>query len=499
MAKEQSLAYRAVIAVLLTVGFYFLAIAIGLGAIALPVILTVVTKRVIIQLYIASIITGCVILYAIFPRRDRFIAPGPLLTEGEFPKLFSILKDIAGKTQQEMPKQVYLLHEFNAWVAQRGGSGQFGGERFMGIGLPLLKAMTVSEFKSVMAHEFGHFHHGDTKLGPWIYKTRSAIGRTIMELQERESWLQAPFRWYGKMFLQVTHAISRNQEFIADKLAALTAGKSSMISSLKRMARDSFAYDAYWRYEFVPVIGSGFLPPLIKGYELFMQSADVQKMVAQVSQQELGEGTANKYDTHPALRERIEAIEQTDIPDADMDESPAMDLLGDAEELERLLMKTIIVADKFAVLKAIEWPDVTEAVYLDIWKSEARNNGKFLASITPRHFPDIAENPQNYISRFSQVVYNDPQLLQGTFIQMGAAIGAGFTLMLVRQNWDFISAVGDSIRLRRGEFMIEPFITLQHLAQKKISKEEWERMCEQTGMADMSLALPKELNPKKPT
>ena len=29
----------------------------------------------------------------------------------------------------------------------------------------------------MLAHEFGHFYGGDTKLGPWIYKTRAAIGQ----------------------------------------------------------------------------------------------------------------------------------------------------------------------------------------------------------------------------------------------------------------------------------------------------------------------------------
>jgi heat shock protein HtpX len=49
----------------------------------------------------------------------------------------------------------------------------------MGLGLSLLQTLSVSQFRAVLAHEFGHFHAGDTKLGPWIYRTRAAIGRTL--------------------------------------------------------------------------------------------------------------------------------------------------------------------------------------------------------------------------------------------------------------------------------------------------------------------------------
>jgi len=41
----------------------------------------------------------------------------------------------------------------------------------MVIGLPLMQIMTVSQMRAVLAHEFGHYYGGDTKLGPWVYRT----------------------------------------------------------------------------------------------------------------------------------------------------------------------------------------------------------------------------------------------------------------------------------------------------------------------------------------
>ena len=121
-----------------------------------------------------------------------------------------------------MPSEVYLVPDVNAWVSSRGGVMGFGSRRVMGIGLPLLHVTRVAEMEAVLAHEFGHYHGGDTRLGPWIYKTRTAIGRTLEALGD--GWLQVPFRAYGNFFLRVTQAISRAQEFTADRLAATLFG-----------------------------------------------------------------------------------------------------------------------------------------------------------------------------------------------------------------------------------------------------------------------------------
>ncbi len=45
----------------------------------------------------------------------------------------------------------------------------------------------------MLAHEFGHYSGGDTKLGPWIYRTRETIVRTVAQLSDEdgdESWSQ---------------------------------------------------------------------------------------------------------------------------------------------------------------------------------------------------------------------------------------------------------------------------------------------------------------------
>ena len=104
----------------------------------------------------------------------------------------------------------------------------------------------------MLAHEFGHYYGGDTKLGPWIYKTRAAIGRTLQALQgdsdrgfDIYAIIQAPFRWYGNMYLRTTLAISRAQEFAADRLAARVIGSAAMIEGLRTVHRVAGASNYY--------------------------------------------------------------------------------------------------------------------------------------------------------------------------------------------------------------------------------------------------------------
>ena len=98
-----------------------------------------------------------------------------------------------------MPTEVYLVADVNAFVTTRGGFMGFGSRRVMGLGLPLLQTLGVRELRAVLAHEFGHYHGGDTKLGPWIYKTRAAIGRTLQGLAGYSAMLQKPCSCASRM------------------------------------------------------------------------------------------------------------------------------------------------------------------------------------------------------------------------------------------------------------------------------------------------------------
>src|SRR5918995_2957644 len=247
MNSSRSLRNRAVLALLLMVGFYVFSLAIAGGLLWIPYASYVYLDRVDGRFALFCLIGAGTILWALVPRIDRFEPPGPRLTPGNAPYLFTIIEGVATATSQPRPEEVYLLPDVNAFVTHRGGFMGFGSRRVMGVGLPLLKALSPAELRSVIAHEFGHFVAGDVALGPWVYKTRAAIFRALEGLSGNV--LQWLFNSYGRMFMRMTMQVSREQEFAADATAARVAGVVPAISALQRVELIAPAYGSYLNNE----------------------------------------------------------------------------------------------------------------------------------------------------------------------------------------------------------------------------------------------------------
>jgi Zn-dependent protease with chaperone function len=265
-----------------------------------------------------------------------------------------------------MPSEVYLLGgEVNAWVAQRGGMMAIGSRRVMALGLPLLESVTVPQLRAIIAHEFGHYHGSDTKLGPWIYKTRQAIVRTVNNLARSGSSFHKPFLWYGNFFLRVTQSISRAQELAADALSARVAGARTTMTALMAVERAGAAFGAYWSSEVMPVLLEGFRPPIAAGLTRFLGADDVVTSLQKHVDTALSEGKSDAYDSHPPLRERLAALEPL-AGDTSAEEGPmASTLLRDLDKLESEYLRSIFVdPSKAAALQSIDWRETGTRVYL---------------------------------------------------------------------------------------------------------------------------------------
>ena len=294
MAARGSVAVRAVIALVLMVLFYAAAVGAIVGLVLLGKFLLGLLAdfrgRGVILVAIAggaSLVAAGVVAWSVLPRPDRFEPPGPEITRAEQPALFAEVDRVAAATGEAGPAHVYLVHEVNAFVTQRGGLMGFGSRRVMGIGLPLLRTLNVSEVRAVLAHEMGHFYGGDTRLGPWIYKTRGSMIRTVVNLNRAGRGsaefsevatllfvaIQAPFRWFAQGFLRVSQAVSRAQEYSADGVAVRTEGAAAMIGGLQKTHAAALAHQLYLRNELAPLVDRGVLPPVGEGFSRFLGTA----------------------------------------------------------------------------------------------------------------------------------------------------------------------------------------------------------------------------------
>ncbi len=495
-APKPNLLGRAILAVLLTIGFYGMALAIAFGLLFIVYAEFAYWKRVDIRLTLFAIIGAVVILWAIFPRVDRFEAPGPRLTRKQAPELFQEIGKIAHATGQPVPNEVYLVSDVNAFVAERGGLMGIGSRKVMGIGLPLLNLVTVDEFRAILAHEFGHFYGGDTSLGPWIYKTRAAIIRTVVGLSRASNrLLQIPFEAYAKMFLRITNAISRQQEYTADQLAARIVGKRAAVSGLQSVHKYGYAFQAFFQQEYLPALNANVRPPMMEGFKSFISVPKIAQAIQGAFEQQLAEGKAEEYDTHPSLKERIAALQ--DLPEGRItDERPASVLIAGIPDAEKIILESI-AADKTAVqaLKTVGWEEMTERVYLPQWEQTVSTFSTALASLKSADLPQIAAQNADFFYKLcatenilppnvsvSQVSAEDRHRI------VGSILGRALAVALHRAGWAIQTGPGEGVFLVNGDKKLEPFPVYENLANRDLSADAWRKTCADLGISDLKLA-----------
>jgi heat shock protein HtpX len=261
IAPRRSVALFALLAIAMVLASYIFVIILAAACVYVPYWILENADHApgqILLLLLGGVVIAGAMLWSLIPRRDRFEPPGPPLQHSSHPRFFAELDNIAASLNEPLPREVYLIGQVNAFVADRGGILGFGSRRIMAIGLPLLSILTISEFRGVLAHEFAHYYSGDTTLGPFVHKTQSAMIRTfqnIGSIQELNriavisllsSGVTFVLKHYFILFVRVINFVSRKKEYRADELACLVAGVEPFIQGLRRIHGAGMAWPAYW-------------------------------------------------------------------------------------------------------------------------------------------------------------------------------------------------------------------------------------------------------------
>jgi Zn-dependent protease with chaperone function len=489
MTNSRSLRARAVMALLLMVGFYGLSLAIAGGLLWIPYYELTELDRIHARLWLFCIVGGGSILWAIMPRVDRFEPPGPRLTPATAPYLFIIIDQVARETKQPKPDEVYLLADVNAFVTHRGGFMGFGSRRVMGVGLPLLKGLSPAELRSVIAHEFGHFVSGDVALGPWIYKTRAAIFRALDHVGHM--WILAKlFELYGRMFMKMTMQVSREQEFVADATAARVAGVGAAMNALKRVEVIAPAYSSFFNNEVVPVFRSGFLPPIHDGFDRYLADPEMAKLFKDYAKKRALGAEAGEYDSHPPTAERVAAIARLNFKVADNPRDKTAVMLKEPERLVRALMELEFGKENVSKLKPIKWEEVGAKVYGEMWAASVAEHAKWLGALTADQIP---ADKKWFIKKGAELAVmhqrpdaTAPEHIDYTSHVLVCALGGA----LVRQGWTIDTAPGRPLSLVRGDERFEPHVAVNKLADGSMKPDDWRATCDSLALTGVPLSPP---------
>jgi len=184
----------------------------------------------------------------------RLEAPsGREVRREEAPELFACIDEVRKAARAPKAHRVLITDDFNAAVVQHPRLEIFGWPcNYLILGLPLMQALDLHEFRSVLAHEFGHLSGAHGKFGAWIYRLRAGWARLTQALEQNDHWgkvLFVPFfKWYAPAFAALSFVQARRQEYEADRTAATVSGERTAADALIRVhLQGRFLNREYWR------------------------------------------------------------------------------------------------------------------------------------------------------------------------------------------------------------------------------------------------------------
>jgi Zn-dependent protease with chaperone function len=202
----------------------------------------------------------------------RHITDSPLnieITEKDQPHLFAFIRQLCKETNAPFPHKVFVNHEINACVFYNSTvlSLFLPVKKNLLIGLGLVNTVNLSEFKAVLAHEFGHFAQSSMKLGSYVYMANQIIYSMVHERDKWDelleqwkgsdirisvfAWLLMPVVWLIRKCMSLIYqginlvhaSLSREMEFNADRVAVSVTGSNAIINALYKLGPSSEAFD----------------------------------------------------------------------------------------------------------------------------------------------------------------------------------------------------------------------------------------------------------------
>lgn len=300
------------------------------------------------------------------------------VTEKDQPGLFEFIKKLTADTQTAFPKKIILTPEVNASVFYNDSfwSMIFPVRKNLNIGLGLVNSLTLSEFKAVMAHEFGHFSQRSMKLGSFVYNVNKAVYNMLYENKDYGNFLEkwGSLHWAIGIFVWVTvqivkgiqyllqamygfinknyMSLSREMEFHADAVAASVSGSQNCISALRKIEIADVCYGTVLGKANELLKDKAVLGNIYKNHDTVMLTyADYNNLPIENCTPVADDSFFRKFilhkvnikdqwASHPPREEREKHLQELGVASA-KDTRPAWTVFNNPEALQNLMSKSI--------------------------------------------------------------------------------------------------------------------------------------------------------------
>jgi Zn-dependent protease with chaperone function len=311
--------------------------------------------------YFSPIVAGTVIVWVLFrPLFSRL--PQPIgqrrLSSAEEPFLFDFVKKLCAAVGAPAPSEIVVDLQVNAFAgADLGLVRAKGGKLVLGIGLPLVAGLSLTQFAGVLAHEFGHFSQGaGMRLSRVIRSIHLWFARVIYERDEWDETIEE-WRYSNNGYLAILGALTHFCLSLARMIlyGLMTAGRVVSGFFVRQMELDADRYETR-------LVGPAVFESTVRSLECLQQASEkayselaeaakwgilprdlpaaiVRRMTGispgDPPSNEVGDGRTKLFDTHPSNHERIEYARAEAVSVSFNVDAPATLLFQDFETLSR--------------------------------------------------------------------------------------------------------------------------------------------------------------------
>jgi len=260
------------------------------------------------------------------------------------PALFEVLKTLCAKAQVEMPREVLVDMTVNAFVKLKGYR-RGAGRTVLGIGYDLLAGLSKWEVEGVLAHEITHAKLVQRGYNKWLNRGLGRVWQLSRRLNahvEKYSRVKSAVVEPAGYFFRVTDSLgrraarlvagcSRQDEFDADRGAAVLCGAGAIRSSLLKLEPlGRHAARLPWNERVARLqAGEGFSEWLVGE----LAAADFKR------DEKAETPLFFQYSTHPNLADRLAALPVAS--EVAPDSPPAITLLKEPDKVAEALISEI--------------------------------------------------------------------------------------------------------------------------------------------------------------
>jgi tetratricopeptide (TPR) repeat protein len=287
-------------------------------------------------LVIGSVVTVYQMIRSLFIR-IKPEDPGRSLRHDEAPGLWALTREVAQDLGTRPIDEIRVTPGTELAVYEKGSFKERSldqARRLLILGIGLLNGFKQVPFRTVLAHEYGHFSHRDTAGGEVALRVNSDMMKFAhaMIFSGQAVWWNMGFRFlrvYDFIFRRISHGATRLQEVLADRIAALRYGASNFEEGLEHVIRRHIEFDHSVDKEINEAVR---VRRTIRNlYEL---APVEEKILADEINKALNRQTSED-DTHPSPADRFRLVGQVTSKNDSAGEGMVWDLFADRETLTK--------------------------------------------------------------------------------------------------------------------------------------------------------------------